>query len=99
MFRELARRASVNMGQYTEATETYLKWALKAQSQSRATMETLALSSLHLDSLRFFTGSSVALGGKHAFQGCRDLGISGYSAVNGVRFRAAWFSKVTLEIQ
>jgi len=42
MFRELARRASVNMGQYMEATEIYLRWALKAQSQSRATMETLA---------------------------------------------------------
>lgn len=42
MFAELARRASVNMGEYLGATETYLKLALRAQSQCRATLETLA---------------------------------------------------------
>lgn len=42
MFAELARRAAVNMGEYLDATETYLKLALRAQSQCRATLETLA---------------------------------------------------------
>lgn len=42
MFAELARRASMNMGQHLDATDRYLRLALKAQSQSRATVETLA---------------------------------------------------------
>lgn len=42
MFAELARRSSLNMGEHMGAMETYLKLALKAQSQSRATVETLA---------------------------------------------------------
>lgn len=42
IFGELARRAAVNMGEYINATETYLRLALKAQSQCRATVETLA---------------------------------------------------------
>ncbi|RDS79155.1 hypothetical protein DWU98_19315 [Dyella monticola] len=43
MFAELARRAAVNMGEYINATEIYLKLALRAQSQCRATLETLAV--------------------------------------------------------
>ncbi len=42
MFTELARRAAANMGQHLDATETYLRLALKAQAQSRATVEALA---------------------------------------------------------
>jgi hypothetical protein len=42
MFAELARRGALNMGEYIGAAETYLKLALKAQSQCRATLETLA---------------------------------------------------------
>ena len=42
IFAELARRASLNMGQHLDATDRYLRLALKAQSQSRATVETLA---------------------------------------------------------
>ena len=42
MFAELARRAVVNMGHNLGATESYFRLALKAQSQSRATLETLA---------------------------------------------------------
>jgi hypothetical protein len=42
IFGELARRAALNMGEYLPATETYLRLALKAQGQSRATLETLA---------------------------------------------------------
>lgn len=42
IFGELARRAALNMGTHLGATESYLRLALKAQSQSRATVETLA---------------------------------------------------------
>lgn len=42
IFGELARRAALNLGEHLPAAEIYLKLALKAQSQSRATAETLA---------------------------------------------------------
>lgn len=42
IFGELARRAAVNMGANLRAVETYLRLGLKAQSQCRATVETLA---------------------------------------------------------
>jgi hypothetical protein len=42
MFAELARRGALNMGEYIGPAETYLKLALKAQSQCRATLEALA---------------------------------------------------------
>lgn len=42
IFAELARRAAVNMGEYMDATERYMRLALKAQGQCRATLETLA---------------------------------------------------------
>ena len=42
LFNNLARRAHHNFGGYMNAIETYLRLALKAQSQCRATLETLA---------------------------------------------------------
>lgn len=42
IFGELARRAALNMGEHLPATETYMRLALKAQAQCRATIETLA---------------------------------------------------------
>ena len=42
IFNRLAIRAADNIGHYPEAVERYLKLALRAQSQSRATIETLA---------------------------------------------------------
>ena len=42
IFNELAQRAAANMGEYINATDLYLRLALKAQSQCRATLETLA---------------------------------------------------------
>ena len=42
MFTELARRASLNMGDYLDAMERYARLALKAQANSRATFEALA---------------------------------------------------------
>ena len=42
IFGELARRASLNLGAHLPTTETYLRLALRAQNQSRATFEALA---------------------------------------------------------
>lgn len=42
IFASFADRAAVNAGEYLGAAETYLRLALKAQSQCRATLETLA---------------------------------------------------------
>lgn len=42
MFTELARRAALNMGEYFETAERYARLALKAQANSRATLEALA---------------------------------------------------------
>lgn len=42
IFGELSRRAALNMGEYMGATDTYMRLALKAQAQCRATLETLA---------------------------------------------------------
>lgn len=42
IFTELARRSALNMGQYLDASERYMRMALKAQGQCRATLETLA---------------------------------------------------------
>lgn len=42
MFTELARRAALNMGEYINAAESYGRLALKAQSNCRATLESLA---------------------------------------------------------
>ncbi|MEI2614189.1 MAG: hypothetical protein V9G21_03875 [Methylotenera sp.] len=42
MFNELARRAVLNMGEHLSATETYMRLALKAQSQCARTIEVLA---------------------------------------------------------
>ena len=42
IFCDLARRAALNAGVYMGTCETYLRLALKAQSQCRATLETLA---------------------------------------------------------
>jgi hypothetical protein len=45
LFTELARRATLNMGEYVGATESYGRLALKAQANCRATLE--ALMKLH----------------------------------------------------
>ena len=43
IFNNLARRAALNIGEYMNATDTYLRLALRAQAQCRATLETLAM--------------------------------------------------------
>lgn len=42
IFTEMARRMALNMGEYLGATETYARIALRAQANSRATIEALA---------------------------------------------------------
>lgn len=42
IFTEMARRMALNAGEFLGATETYARIAMKAQAQSRATLETLA---------------------------------------------------------
>lgn len=42
IFGEFARRSSLNMGSHIDAAERYARLALKAQSNSRATLEALA---------------------------------------------------------
>lgn len=42
IFAELARRAALNMNTNIPATEAYMRMALRAQNQSRATLETLS---------------------------------------------------------
>jgi hypothetical protein len=42
VFGEFARRSSLNMGNHLDATERYARLALKAQANSRATLEALA---------------------------------------------------------
>lgn len=42
IFHTMARRAATNLGHYPETVERYLKLALRAQSQARATWETLS---------------------------------------------------------
>ena len=42
IFTEMARRAALNMGEHPNAFERYMRLALKAQGQCRATLETLA---------------------------------------------------------
>ncbi len=43
IFGTCAGRAKINMGQYPQAADSYMRMALRAQSQCRATLETLAL--------------------------------------------------------
>jgi len=43
IFNNLAGRAALNMGEYPDAVDRYMRLALKAQSQCRATLETLAV--------------------------------------------------------
>jgi len=41
IFTEMARRAALNMGEHLQATDTYLRLAMRAQGQCRATLQTL----------------------------------------------------------
>jgi len=61
-FAELARRAALNMGDHLGATNIYLRLALKAQSQSRATVE--ALSAIKNPPTVFAKQANISTGGQ-----------------------------------
>ncbi len=42
IFTEMARRSALNMGEYLNSADTYMRLALRAQSQCRTTLEALA---------------------------------------------------------
>lgn len=62
IFHELARRAGLNMGEYLDAAEMYMRLALKAQSQCRATLETLATIKNPPASVAFVRQANIAHG-------------------------------------
>ncbi len=41
IFNEMARRAALNIGEHLQATDTYMRLAMRAQGQCRATLQTL----------------------------------------------------------
>lgn len=61
IFSHMARRAAQNAGEYLGAMETYLKLALRAQSQCRATLETLATIK-HPPNVAFVKQANIAHG-------------------------------------
>jgi hypothetical protein len=62
LFHELARRSGLNMGQHLPAAETYMRLALRAQSQCRATLETLATIKNPPASVAFVRQANIAHG-------------------------------------
>lgn len=82
MFTDLARRSAANMGQYIEASERYMRLALKAQANCRATLE--ALAKLHQPREQTVKHVHVNEGGQaivadhiHQHTGGRENGKSG----------------------
>ncbi|MBK6297988.1 MAG: hypothetical protein IPF48_08470 [Sphingomonadales bacterium] len=77
IFTEFARRSAANMGEYVNAAERYMRLALKAQAQSRATIEALEglarggeqiIKHVHVDNRggQAVIADSVQTGGKNA---------------------------------
>lgn len=62
IFNELARRGARTMGEHLNVAETYLRLAFRAQSQCRATLETLA-EIKNPASTSFVRQANVAIGG------------------------------------
>lgn len=62
IFNNLARRAAKNMGEYINAAETYMRLALKAQSQCCRTLETLAAIKNPPSSVAFVRQANIANG-------------------------------------
>jgi hypothetical protein len=62
LFYELTRRAGLNMGGHLQAAETYMRLALKAQSQCRSTLEALAAIKNPPASVAFVRQANIAHG-------------------------------------
>lgn len=76
LFHTLARRAASNMGEYLGACEAYLRLALKAQSQCRATVETLAIIK-HPPPVAFVRQANIAAGPQQVNNGIPTSPIAG----------------------
>lgn len=84
MFGELARRSAVNMGEYLQASESYMRLALKAQAQCRATLETLA--TIKNPPVVFAKQANIAAGPQQVNNGVNSVArvANGESAPNGL---------------
>ena len=78
IFNSLARRAAKNMGEYTNAAETYMRLALKAQTQCRATLEALAAIK-NPRPLAFVQQANIAHGPQQVNNGTADISRAGKS--------------------
>lgn len=81
IFTEMARRAGLNMGDYLQATQTYLRLALKAQAQSRSTIEALdRLTNGHVQTVKHVHvaegGQAVIADEFHHHTGGKQIGRS-----------------------
>lgn len=72
IFNELARRAALNMGEHMNATESYLRLALKAQGQCRATLEAL-VEIKHPRQLAFVKQANIAHGHQQVNNGPKAI--------------------------
>lgn len=68
IFCELARRAAANMNTHLGATEQFMRLALKAQAQSRATLETL--STIRNPPTVFARQANINNGGQQQINNC-----------------------------
>jgi hypothetical protein len=70
-FTALSRRAAANSGEHMGATDTYLRLALKAQGQCRATLETLA-NIRNPRPVAFVKQANIANGPQQINNGCSE---------------------------
>lgn len=78
VFLEMTRRAALNMGEYLPAAETYMRLALKAQSQARTTIETLA-EVKNPKAVAFVRQANIANGPQQVNNGEDRAGQSGFA--------------------
>lgn len=83
MFVELGRRAALNLSEYPKAAETYLRLALKAQSQCRTTLESLA-EIRNPRPVAFVKQANIA----HGHQQVNNGEVAGYAAQEAPRAEA-----------
>lgn len=69
IFTSLARRAALNMGEHMGAVDTYLRLALKAQSQSRATISALVDLKYPKQQATFVKQTNIAAGNQQVNNG------------------------------
>lgn len=73
IFNKLANQAAVNIGEHMDAVDKYLRLALRAQSQCRATLETLALIK-NPPNLAFIKQQNIAQGHQQVNNGASPEG-------------------------